>query len=395
MTDISPNTLCAHFELADQELDKVISDLHLDDIAQTRCTYWKFLSSRLRLQDVVAKDIDKDFPTESEKRREFFQQWKQRKGSEATYRSLVKALLDINQRRDAEYVCNLLRQADASSSVASSGIYRRYFLCSVTHIALHTLHAGLQSQSTVADLTRYFPYLQASGTLSDERLTMLKERLYEETDKQKFKFGSLMFELQMDLEKRLSMDQVVDILVFYNKDFEGVFDECTTFSKVFRKVRDFVSFFDYDLLENLIDEHGSNAIKTKLAKYKDSFREFAKRRVTESPINAFDESDSCERVEVLVIVADKIIEDLTLDELKKFKRRINRIMGGKLVKVICVEGGSICITFRIFKDRNFIITEEQRQALQGEGVINITYGDHCFDMRPTIPGIATYHIELS
>ena len=65
---------------------------------------WKSLPFRLGLEDVVAKDIDKDHLKESDKRREFFRQWKQIKGLEATYRSLVRALLDINQKHDAEGV---------------------------------------------------------------------------------------------------------------------------------------------------------------------------------------------------------------------------------------------------------------------------------------------------
>ena len=103
-------SLCVHFELADQDLDKVISDFHLDEIAQTRdIINWKSLPSLLGLRDNVAKDIDKDFTKDFDKRREFFQRWKRIKGSEATYRSLVKALLDINQRHEAEHVCKLLR----------------------------------------------------------------------------------------------------------------------------------------------------------------------------------------------------------------------------------------------------------------------------------------------
>ena len=111
--------LCAHFEPADQDLDKVISDLHLQAIAQTSDINWKSLPSRLGLQDDVAKDIDKGFTKEFDKRQEFFQQWKRFKGSEATYRSLVKALLDINQRHNAEYVCELLRPILADSSNSS------------------------------------------------------------------------------------------------------------------------------------------------------------------------------------------------------------------------------------------------------------------------------------
>ena len=106
----------ASLELADQELDSVISDLHLDEIARSRCTYWQSLPSRLGLEDIVAEDIDRNFSREFDKRREFFRQWKQIKGSEATYRCLVKALHDINQRRDAEYVSGLLRPRVAASS---------------------------------------------------------------------------------------------------------------------------------------------------------------------------------------------------------------------------------------------------------------------------------------
>ena len=103
--------------------------------------------------------------------------------------------------------------------------------------------------------------------MSEDQLSMLKERLYSETNKLKLRFAKLMFSLQKDLEKRLSMEEVVNILVFCDKNFDGVLAECTSFSTVFRKVRHFVSFFDYDLLEHLIDEYGSDAIKKELDKY--------------------------------------------------------------------------------------------------------------------------------
>ena len=170
------------------------------------------------------------------------------------------------------------------------------------------------------------------------------------------------------------------------------FHECTDFSSIFRKLRDFVSFFDYDLLEQLINEFGSDAIKTELDKYKGDFQVFSKRRVIECPSNAFADHDSGSPEKVLVVVADKNIEDLTLDELKKITCRINEIMGNKLVKVLRVKGGSICITFQIFEDRNFVISEKQRQALQREGVINITYEDRSYDIRTASPGIAIINL---
>ena len=111
MSDQVISTLCAQFGVAYHNLDEVISDLHLDEIGLSRCTYWRSLPTRLGLSNVVAKDIGRDFQKEYERRCEFFQQWKQEKGSEATYRSLVRALLDTKQRLDAEYVCKLASQA--------------------------------------------------------------------------------------------------------------------------------------------------------------------------------------------------------------------------------------------------------------------------------------------
>ena len=116
MSDQAIISLCAHFELAQQDLDKEISDFHLDEIARTHDVNWKILTSRLGLQDVVAKDIDKDHSKEFDKRLGFFQQWKQRKGSEATYKKLVRALLDTDQKRDAEGVCKLLQPHHSNTS---------------------------------------------------------------------------------------------------------------------------------------------------------------------------------------------------------------------------------------------------------------------------------------
>ena len=270
---------------------------------------------------------------------------------------------------------------------------------SSTHfnLCLHLVQTGIQLSPKGADIDQYFPYLRPNSAIPKDQLLMLKERLYEETDKLKFNFASLMLELKRDLERkrdldrRLSVEEVVDILVFYDKKFAGVFAECTSFSDVFHKVRDFVSFFDYDLLEHLIDRYGSDAIKKELDKYKDYFLEFSKRRIIECPSNAFSDHNSGSSENVLVLFADKIIENLTLDELKNFNRRVNKILGNKLVKLVRVIRGSICLTFQIFEDSNFVITEEQRQALQKEGVTSITctYGGRFF-MKIATPVAGTY-----
>lgn len=111
------------------------------------------------------------------------------------------------------------------------------------------------------DLTSYFPYLQVGSKLSKDQVSMLERRLYDETDKIQWKFASFMFDLQKDLEKnQYSACEIVDFLVYYNKKFKSL-SSCTTVSGVFRELRSFVSFFDFELLEQLSGKFGSDLFR--------------------------------------------------------------------------------------------------------------------------------------
>ena len=109
-SSVTIGSLCAQIGLAEEHLDKVISDLHLDEITQTACSIWKSLPPYKELKnfDVAIQDIDKENLNEADKIRELFRRWKQRKGSEATYTSILRALLSTERRKDAEYLCRLV-----------------------------------------------------------------------------------------------------------------------------------------------------------------------------------------------------------------------------------------------------------------------------------------------
>ena len=228
------------------------------------------------------------------------------------------------------------------------------------------------------DLAQFFPYLPTDSQVSDEEQSLLKEqlyqRLYHETKRMKLEFASLKVDIQQDLEDSgVEIEKIIDFLVGYDDNFETDISSCTRMSPLFRKIGKFVSFFDYDVLEYLIDKYGSDSIKKRLKEYEDLFEAFSKRRVIECPSDAFGESEESERV--VTLISDKVLDSLTLEDLKKFKYKVNSILGNKLIKVLRVEGGSVKITFRMFEIDKLIITEEQRLALQREGVISITYGD--------------------
>jgi hypothetical protein len=99
-----------HFEISDVESRSQVTDNYLEKISRFYCVKWRLLPSYLTMGDIVVNDVSREHPhRESEQRFYFFKEWKDTRGLEATYRSLINALLEINCRRDAESVCQLLK----------------------------------------------------------------------------------------------------------------------------------------------------------------------------------------------------------------------------------------------------------------------------------------------
>ena len=59
----------------------------------------------------MAEDIDKSQKDEEFKRYDFLQQWKDSKGTFATYKQLLAALFKIKSVHDAEVVCEMLKES--------------------------------------------------------------------------------------------------------------------------------------------------------------------------------------------------------------------------------------------------------------------------------------------
>ena len=96
------------FKLTEEDSKEQISDPHLEEISRTSSKEWRSLPSHLELPDTTVGDIERDSQKEDERRNNFFFTWKHKKGTRATYRKLVHALLKIDCRGDAEKVCELL-----------------------------------------------------------------------------------------------------------------------------------------------------------------------------------------------------------------------------------------------------------------------------------------------
>ena len=54
------SSLLEKYELSEGMCDYKISDAHLGDISRSHCSRWRELPSRLEMEEMVAKDINKD-----------------------------------------------------------------------------------------------------------------------------------------------------------------------------------------------------------------------------------------------------------------------------------------------------------------------------------------------
>ena len=229
------------------------------------------------------------------------------------------------------------------------------------------------------ELAAYFPYLPVDGSMSEEERLEHVSALYRESEKIKKKFTAFMFNLQKDLEKNSKLEDIINLLVFYDKALAGKLSNSNSIALVFRNIRQYVSFFDYELLKVLAKHLGSSELKKKLVKYKMSFQEFAKRHICECPTDVFGDSESTDE-KVYVIKIDRSMEDLTLEELKTLQRKMNEILGQRFLKPLKVQDGCVQVTFQTFHDNKLIITAKQQQALSKLGILNITCGSEFIDI---------------
>ena len=99
--------------LSEEDINKQITDGHMEIISRSLCRKWRSLPVHLELDSIVVADIDRMQLEEDEKRSKFFATWKGKQGSRVTYKRLIRALLRIECTQDAESVCKLPKDGDS------------------------------------------------------------------------------------------------------------------------------------------------------------------------------------------------------------------------------------------------------------------------------------------
>ena len=248
---------------------------------------------------------------------------------------------------------------------------------------------------TPTSITSSFPYLKVSG-LSLEQQEGLRIRLCVESEDIVRKFGHLHSRMYESLrERKVPVDRLVAHLLSLGA-FDPVHKESQkpalqTFFQELRNarsiedvlyiIRNCISFFNYHVIEHIVNELGTDQDRTELQNYEREFDEYSKRRVYECPPVYGPKSDA-DHVD-LVMKVDSVYEEFTVKELKKFQYRLRtlHVSPQSVLRLCQVEEGCLQLIFQVLsfvQQEIFPLSSEQESSLAAEGVIRLTCGDYQF-----------------
>ena len=114
------DSLLDEYKLSEEYWGKQITGIDQDKISWSCGFPCERLSSYLGVEQACAQDIKHDGKSEPERRAALLKTWDQKKGSGATYKALIAALLEIEHKNDAEVVCKLLKTSMLATPCSTS-----------------------------------------------------------------------------------------------------------------------------------------------------------------------------------------------------------------------------------------------------------------------------------
>ena len=242
----------------------------------------------------------------------------------------------------------------------------------------------------------YFPLISDKEALPHYRMKLL-----DRTESIQRKFSSLVFDLQKALvNNQWQLEDVMTLIKLHypSDETSKLLDGSESIAEIFVRLSKYFSFFNYSIIKLIVSKLNSTTITKKLKKYKKAFREYSKLRICECPAGTF---GSCEDQEKAYVLKTEMKLNDSLEEYEKLQFQMNKVLGGKLLRLVNVEEGCVQLTFKGFVEPELSLSKENGQELRNIGVLCLTYGDQVFDFsnlvsqKPAKPGMYTcMHVNM-
>ena len=158
-------------------------------------------------------------------------------------------------------------------------------------------------------------------------------------------------------------------------------------------VKNYCSFFNYRMLEHLIQKIGSQQDKENLAKYKVEFAKYGERHVFECPseVAKIHETGHAN----MFVTLDEAFDDCSVNHLSAFVSNLQKVLNiPNLTLRLChISPGSLRLTFQLphfVQQAIFPLSYEQKAALSDLGVVQLSCGDYQFSRHEKVVCILLY-----
>ena len=240
-----------------------------------------------------------------------------------------------------------------------------------------------------------FPKL---GELTDEQQEDFMDRLAFESQGIMMQFQKLVSETMESLIRRsVSLYRLVahvmtlgafdpvyikpQLSLFWDRHNE--LKAADTIPEIFLVLNDYFSFFNYDIIEHIINVLGTDEDKANLQSYKSKFDHYVRRRIYQCGPHLESETDHPN----IFVKLDSRYDNYTGAEIKRFCRKLSETLhvSSKGVMLLCqVDEGCIQLTFQVpsfVQQKIFPLSKEQEKALAAMGVMKLTCGEYQFLVR--------------
>ena len=210
-----------------------------------------------------------------------------------------------------------------------------------------------------SDLT--FPYLVHSKDLTSKERQRLHSQLLEQTEEIITKFAKFIRQVRSSFKQRIDPEElaasIVDIVpresLTHSLDVKNV-SSVTTIIRSLQEKK-YISFFNFHIIQHLVDEHGTDEDKAKLSDYEAKFKGYCQRSVFEVPQAVFGEASDDSQVlafKVTKHVTNSIPSSLlNVHSVKRSSKTLDLSIDhaltikGKIARTLGIENNIGCLDF--------------------------------------------------
>jgi len=255
------------------------------------------------------------------------------------------------------------------------------------------------ANATSAELKNALSSQSSFQQLSSSKQEELKEMLDNDVRKMTHEFGCLVTKTCGSVEERISVGMFATSILALRayepapeERDRSLLDEhreeikkAKTISEIFHILCPYFDYLNYELLEYIIELHGTNDDAERLRSYHDKLHKFCKRRIFEVLMPGSDTGTGDSKQKKFVVKLN-VRESIACKELRQIKGRIATILQVEMAALIIVgvDPGCVELTFLIpkFMAREiFPLSHEQASVLSREAsVIRLECGDYVLEV---------------